>query len=195
MTDTDNASATAKRAKASERLMFDATGAETSNPLECAKAGYKIPATGHTLEYVFGDNPAVDRAFAVFGFHTKIGNVANTVRNDKSDPGTPDDEAEAIDDFFASLANGQWREPSEGGPRGPKYDDAILGDVIAKALGDKAKGDGAHYAARLADKAYRQKILAAQINGQTVKDLYAAEAAARGIAKPAAPVRDLGDLA
>lgn len=194
MTDTDNATA-AKRTKASERLMFDAAGAETSNPIDCVKAAYKIPANGHTLEYTFGTNPAMDRAFAVFGFHTKIGNVANTVRNDKTDPGTPDDEAEAIDEFFASLASGQWREPNEGGPRGPKYDDGVLADVIVAALAEKAKGDAAHYVERLKDKSYRQKILTAQIGGKWVKDLYAEEATRRGIAKPQAPARDLSDLA
>lgn len=193
MTDTDTANAT-RRAKASERIMLDATGDDTSNPIECHKAIYKIPANGHGLEYVFGTNPSMDRAFAVFGFHTKIGNVANTVRNDKTDPGTPDDEASAIDDFFASLANGQWREPGEGVARGPKYDDGVLAAVIVQLLGDKAKGDAAHYAERLQDKAYRQKILAAAIDGTTVKDAYAAEAERRGLTKPAT-ARDLGDLA
>jgi hypothetical protein len=194
MTDTTNAPA---RSKVSERLLF-AGETETSNPADATRAVYKIPANGRSIEYKFGDNPAADRAFANFGFHTKIGNVTNTVRNDKDNQGTPDDEADAAEEFFTALNdNGLWREPSESGPRGPKYDDAILAHVIHAAFAAKgtAKGDVAHYAERLADKAYRAKVLAAAFDGTSVKDLYAAEAAARGITTKAATPRDLDDLA
>jgi hypothetical protein len=194
MTDTTNAPA---RSKVSERLLF-AGETETSNPADATRAIYKIPANGRSIEYVFGTNPAADKAFANFGFHTKIGNVTNTVRNDKDSPGTPDDEADAAEEFFATLNDsGQWREPSESGPRGPKYDDGILAAVSYNAFAAKgtAKGDVAHYAERLADKAYRAKVLAAAFDGTSVKDLYAAEAAARGITTKAATPRDLDDLA
>lgn len=194
MTDTTSAPA---RSKVSERLLFKGD-AECTNPADATRAVYKIPANGRSIEYVFGESPTADRAFAMFGFHTKIGNVTNTVRNDKTDPGTPDDEAEAAEEFFTALVNdGQWREPSESGPRGPKYDDAILAAILYESFTTKgtAKGDVAYYAEKLADKAYRAKVLSAALDGTPVKDLYAAEAAKRGITTKAAAPRNLDDLA
>lgn len=192
MTDTTTDNGPAKREKASERLLFGADGkeAEITNH---TKAVYKIPANGRSVEYVFGENPVMDRAFAAFGFHTKLGNVANTVRNDKQNPGTPDDEADAVDSFFLSLSvDGQWREPSDG-PRGPKYDDDILAHVVhgyAVAQG-KAQGDVAFYKAKLtADSGWRMKVLGAA----GVKDLYADEAKKRGVEIKPVAQRDLGSL-
>lgn len=188
MTNTDTN--TKRKSKASERLLFDANGVETSFE-SAVRAVYKIPENGRSIEYVFGQNAVADRAFANFGFQTKIGNVANTVRNDKTNPGTPDDEADACDEFFAALVNnGQWREPGEA--RGPKYDDDILADVIFAYLSSKgiAKGDRDHYRRRLDDKSDRAKFLGAI----GVKELYHQEAERRGVAKPAAP-RALDDLA
>jgi len=41
---------------------------------------------------------------ATLGFHTKLGNVANTVLNDKDAPGSLKDAAEAIDAFIAAAS-------------------------------------------------------------------------------------------
>lgn len=192
MTDTSTATnGKAPREKSSERLLLAADGKDVAIT-EAVKAIYKIPANGRSVEYVFGTNPIMDRSFAFFGFHTKLGNVANTMRNSKD--GTPDDEADVIETFFANLANGQWREPSDG-PRGPKYDDDILADVVHAYFVGKgiAKKDRDGYHAQLTtDAGWRAKVLGAA----GVKDLYLAEAEKRGVAipKPAAQ-RDLADLA
>jgi len=72
-------------------------------------------------------------AFATIGVHTKVGNVANTVLNNKEKPGTLDDARNAITDFLNGVREGQWREP--GAAIGPRYDVAILATAIAQVTG------------------------------------------------------------
>lgn len=196
MSNAETATTPAPRAKASERLFIDANGNEVDRIEQATGARYKIPANGRSFDMQLGEAGKPETMFAVFGYHTKLGNVANTIRNDKTEPGTPDDEADTLEEFVAGVAGGLWREPSEAGPRGPKYDDAVLAAVIHAAFTAKgtAKGDEAHYLVRLADKAYRAKVLAAAFDGTSVKDLYAAEAQRRGITTKATP-RELDDLA
>lgn len=187
MTDV-TASPTATRAKASERLFIDAAGGEVDKIEQATGARYVIPGNGKSFDVQLGEAGTLATMMAVFGYHTKLGNVANTVRNDKANPGSPDDEADAIADFMESLASGQWREPSEGG-RGPKYDDAVLADVLTAMAAERGKTppDGG-YLPKLADKKWRAQVLAAA----GVKDAYTKLALERGIAKPAS--KDVSDL-
>ncbi len=193
MANTDQAPAS--RAKASERNWIDASGKECDAD-NATGVRYVIPAIGKSLDVQFDSVP---RAMQImgwgFGLHTKMGNVANTVRNgDKANPGSPDDEFDELSDWVANYVGGLWREASEG-VRGPKYDDAILADVLAgiaaKAGLDPTGRSAADYLAKLADKKERAKLLAATIampdgSEVVVKLAYADEAKARGITKPVA---------
>lgn len=191
MTDTTQAPT---RAKASERLFIDADGNEVDKIELATGARYVIPANGRSFDVQIGEAGKPATMLGIFGALTKFGNVANTIRNDKTDPGSPDDEADAIADFMESIASGQWREPSEGG-RGPKYDDAVLADVLVQLAEKDGKPgrDPATYLARLqSDKKFRAQILAGVVAGVSVKDAYAKLALERGIAKPA--TKSVGDL-
>lgn len=193
MTDTDTAES--GRVKASERLLLNDAGADVAIT-EATHAIYKIPANGRSIDYRFGVNPVADRALAFFGFHTKVGNVCNTIRNDKvKGPGTPDDEADSADEWFTALmTEGKWREAGELGARGPKYDD----DVLAAALVQLAAAKGlsrteSDYAwlssardPQHADYDAMRKKRSALIASAEVKDAYRAESARRGIAQPQA---------
>src|SRR5207244_3554658 len=114
-------------------------------------ARFTLEGTGKSYDLQIGPAGAAATMFAVFGFWTKLGNVLNTVLNDKDSPGTPDEAAQEIDDFLAGATTGTWREAGEGVGRGPKYDNDILGSVLVTMLGAAAKGDAAYYAARMAD--------------------------------------------
>lgn len=188
--------------KVSERTFIDANGNEVDRMEEATGARYSlVKETGRTekgepiygAEHVFdlqiGEAGKPATMFGVFGFWTKVGNVANTVLNDKDAPGTIDDAASDIDDFLRQAEAGVWREAGEGGVgRGPKYDNAILAVVLHAVLGAAAKGDAAHYQARLeADKGYRAKV----VGRDDIKAAYWAEAAKRGISKPAAATDSL----
>lgn len=195
MTDTTQTpAANAPRAKVSDRLFIDTAGNEV-HKIELATGGrYVIPANGRSFDMQCGDAGLPATMMGIFGFFTKIGNVANTIRNDKANPGSADDEADAIADFMESLAAGQWREPSEGGPRGPKYDNALLAELLV-TLAEKDGKTGrttADYLPKLeSDKAWRAKIIAGTVAGVTVRDAYAKLAVERGLAKPV--TKDVGD--
>ena len=188
MTDTNQAPAKPAREKASERHWIDAAGNECDMD-KATGIRYVIPANGRSLDVQFADvPPAMQVAGWGFGMHTKMGNIANTVRNDKANPGTPDDEADAVEEFLASYIGGVWREASEA--RGPKYDDDILADALlamahAKGLTDRTKDT---YVTKLADKKTRAQFLAAG----GVKDAYNKLAAERGVAPR--PTKDVADL-
>lgn len=172
------------REKVSERDFILSDGAVVKRMDEAAGARYTLVDCGKSFDYYPGKNPEMDKKFAIFGFHTKVGNVANTVLNDKNDPGTSEDAAAEIDSWLQAVEGGTWREAGEGGPRGPKYDNAILAVAVLaylKEVGDTPKGDEAYYLDRLeSDKGYRAKVVARD----RVKALYWAEAAKRGIEKP-----------
>lgn len=76
---------------------------------------------------------------AIFGFHTKVGNVVNTVLNDKDAPGTADDAAAAAGEWIAELQKGVWAERA-GGAGGLRYDPEVLAMAIASVTGKPADG-------------------------------------------------------
>lgn len=151
----------ATKAKVSERGLLLADGKEADNMNVATGGSYKLVANGKEFVYQYGQNPHLDRFFGIFGFHTKIGNVANTVLNDAKEPGTADDAAAEIEDFLASAGNGVWREASEGS-RGPKYDKDTLAEALHGVLqaAGKATTDVAGYLAKLEDKSYYAKVRA-----------------------------------
>lgn len=177
-----------KRARVSERAFIDAKGNEVDRMEQSAGARYTLVEAGKSFDWIFGANPEADKFFCNFGFQTKVGNVANTVLNDKDSPGTSQEAADEIDSFLEQVIGGIWREAGEGGGRTPKYDNAILAEALVALLGDKAHAGGAdHYRARLddpkgevdsANKGYRAKVVARD----DIKAEYKRIAKERGIA-------------
>jgi hypothetical protein len=196
MSQTDTAeagAATGKRARVSQRDFINANGEVVDRMEEATGARYTLVQAGKSFDLQFGEAGKPETMFAIFGFHTKVGNVANTVLNDSDSPGTPDDAAGAIGEWLESVNGGTWREAGEGTTRGPKYDNGILAEALVAVLGDKAKGDAGHYQARLddnkgevdpANKGYRNKVVAQE----AVKTKYWGLAAAKGITKPTASI-------
>lgn len=136
-----------KRKAVSKRLFLAANGNEVDKIEEASGARYLLlsPSGNKALDYQYGQNPAVDKMFAAFGFHTKIGNVANTVLNDKDEPGTPDDAAKEAAEWLAQLAtsDGKWAERTTGGV-GARIDKDALAGAIVEVAG--AAGKTADYA-------------------------------------------------
>ena len=163
MSDTnDSAAADSKRKRVSERRFLNAAGEKSVGPVADGSVQYillgsdgKTALKSWTLD---GSSPGLAQ-LAMFGFVTKVGNVANSVLN-ADEPGTPEEAAEEIDAFIAGLADGTWREAATGASRGPKYDKDVLASALIAELGEKAKGDVAHYRERLDDKSYYAKVRA-----------------------------------
>ena len=145
------------------------------------KDGKPVYEAEHEFDVQLGEAGKPATMYAIFGAWTKLGNVANSILNDDKEPGTVDEAADEIASFIKSVEAGTWRAEGEGGPRGPKYDNDVLGIALHSVLGAAAKGDAASYTARLAaDKGYRAKVVARD----DIKTAYWAEMAKRGTAKP-----------
>lgn len=132
------------RKQVSKRGFLKADGTEAERMEEAQGARYTLldPAGNHDLDYQFGKDPNADKWFAIFGYHTKIGNVANTVLNDKDDPGTPTDAAAAIKEFLTQVAAGTWAERT-GGVAIRIDKDALAASIVTVA---ESKGKTADYA-------------------------------------------------
>lgn len=130
------------RKQVSKRAFLAADGSEAERIEEAAGARYTLlgssgKADGTDAKHFdvqFGNPGSFVTMCAIFGFHTKVGNVANTVLNDKEDPGTPDDAATAISEFISQARDaGIWAERSAGGV-GAKIDkDALAGAIVEVA--------------------------------------------------------------
>lgn len=147
----DGQESTRTRKQVSKRLFLDSAGdmPDGINIDNAAAARYQLldPNGDHNVDFDPDENPQLTRKFAMFGFHTKIGNVANTVLNDKDDPGTPSDAAAAIREWMAQAAQGTWAERAVGGP-GARIDrDALAGAIVEVA---QSKGRTMDHAAVLA---------------------------------------------
>lgn len=169
------------RSKRSERYFIDKSGDEVDRMEQATGAGYSlVSADGSEVqswELQSGLSPAssVTMHF-ILGFWTKVGNVVNTVVNDKDSPGTLEDAALAVTEHLSNCESGVWREVGEGVARGPKYDkDTLAGALLAVLTTEnKAKGDLANYRARLDDKSYAAKVRArTDVMAQYYKDLAA----------------------
>lgn len=171
-----------KRKRVSERSFIDANGAEVERIEQATGARYKLVDNGKVFDVQLGEAGAPATMFGVFGAWTKIGNVANTVLNDKDEPGDADSAAEEIEAFLANVEKGIWREVQEGSKRGPKYDKDVLASVLFAVLtkAGKATGDVAGYRDRLDDASYYAKVRA----NTDVMAAYHAEMRDRGAAGP-----------
>ena len=140
--------------KVSEREYLDSQG-NTVERIELATgARYSIgqkmgdgPFTvTKSFDAQFGSPAQLGTMCAILGFHTKCGNVANTVLNDKDAPGSIDDAAVAIAEFVDAANGGKWAERVGGGGGGLRYDVDAMAAAIAKA---KNETDPAPYLAKM----------------------------------------------
>lgn len=130
----------AKRKAVSKRDFIDAAGAVVDKIEEATGSRYvlldKQPdgSPGHVFDYQCGEVGKLTTMAAIFGLQTKIGNVANTVLNDKDEPGTPADAAAAIKEWLTQVEGGTWAERTTGGP-GVRVDKpALAGAIVAVAI-------------------------------------------------------------
>lgn len=147
----DTAEAGDKRKRISKRDFIDANGGVVDKIEEASGGRYTLLAPEGNLDFdaQLGAAGQFATMCAIFGFHTKVGNVANTVLNDKDEPGTPADAGAAIRDFIAQAQGGTWAERAAGAP-GTRVDkDALAGAIVAVMLASgklQAAGEGAMYA-------------------------------------------------
>lgn len=136
-----------KRKQVSKRSFLLADGKEAEKIEEATGARYTLlaPSGNKDFDQQFGDAGKFATMCAIFGFQTKVGNVANTVLNDKDEPGTPDDAAAAIEEFItkASATDAVWAERTTGGVGARIDKDALAGAIVAVA---GASGKVADYA-------------------------------------------------
>lgn len=176
MSDTDTDSG--KRKQVAKHGYVDAAGQAVERIEQAAGISYKEIATGKEFVYII--TPAALPLLAVFGAKTKATNEASAWRQAAAagDETDSEDQIAAIESAFAQIDTGVWREPGEAGARGPKYDKDVLAAALLQSLGDKAKGDVAHYREKLDDKSYYTKVRAQP----SVMAKYLEEMAARGTA-------------
>lgn len=138
-----DAESESKRKQVSKRDYLKADGTVADKIEESAGARYTLldTAGNHDFDELFGDPGKFETMCAIFGFHTKVGNVANTVLNDKDDPGTPTDAAQAIREFIAAAKAGTWAERS-GGVAVRIDKDKLAGAIVSVA---ESKGKTADY--------------------------------------------------
>jgi hypothetical protein len=164
MTDTTTNAATASdkvERKAKHELIDSAGGAHTSID-KAIGIRYTDLAANQTFEYLIPGAQAGSplTMLALFGAKTKATNETSRVRNGKNGGvSNSQEELEALDEVFASITDGVWREKAEGGG-GTRTDKDLLATVLIELLGAGAKGDVAHYVQRFTDDvAYMRKVL------------------------------------
>ena len=199
MTDTtENGNADSKRAISKRDWLNAARERIPTGSADVAGIRYTYLANSKSVEFMFADSQQLTYQFAAMGGVTKLGNVVNSIVNaddyDSSDP------METVAEWLADAIAGEWREPGDGTPRGPKYDNAVLADVLAEMAAAKGKNvPAADYLARLVGDAGNKESLSAArkyrgivIGLEEVKTAYKLEAEKRGIAK--APTKTVDDV-
>ena len=122
-----------KRKTVSKRSYLNEDGSEADKIEEATGARYQLLGEGgESFDMQFGNAGSFETMCGIFGFHTKVGNVANTVLNDKDEPGGPAEAAEAIRAFIESATDSKspvWAERAGG--VGIQIDkDALAGAVV-----------------------------------------------------------------
>jgi len=146
------ATESSKRKQVSQRDFIDSQKNVVDKVEDAAGARYTLKATNAAFDYVYGVDPVADRYFAIFGFHTKIGNVANTVLNDKDSPGDAAAAGDSIQEFLALVADGKWAERAPGGV-GAKIDkDALCNAIVTVAQAQGKEVDQAAIRQKLEDE-------------------------------------------
>lgn len=130
------------RQKVSEREYIDAKGDLVDRIEQATGARYSVGRkAGEAFEVVkafdaqFGTPGSLGTMCAIMGFHTKLGNVANTILNDKESPGTIENAAEGIAEFLKEANAGKWAERVGGGGGGIRYNVELLAQCIAEVTG------------------------------------------------------------
>lgn len=147
-----------KRASVAKHELIAAPGGEHVNITEALGIRYTDKTTGEVFEYMIPGATAGSpiTLLALFGAKTKATNEASRVRNGQG--GDTQAQFEAIDEVFANISNGVWREKAEGGG-GSRTKLDVLARVLIEALGDKAQGTVDTYQNRLeTDEAYKKKV-------------------------------------
>jgi hypothetical protein len=144
---TPEAETVSKRKSVSKRDFIDPTGNVVDKIEDATGSRYVLldPAGNHTFDYQCGEAGKLTTMAAIFGLQTKIGNVANTVLNDKDEPGTPTDAASAIKAWMSQVEGGTWAERTTGGP-GARVDKAALAGAIVAVAIASGKADAANEA-------------------------------------------------
>lgn len=162
MTDTTTNAAPAtteeKREGVAKHELIAAAGGEHCSMTEAVGIRYTDKKSGEVFEYLIPDAVAGTplAMLALFGAKTKATNEASRVRN--GEKGDVQAQMEAIDEVFANITKGIWREKAEGGS-GTRTDKALLAQVLVEALGDKAQGTVDVYQNRLeTEEAYYKKV-------------------------------------
>ena len=139
---------------------------------------YTDRKSGQAFEYLLKDaKPGTALTMlALFGAKTKATNEASRVRN--GDGGGTDEQMEAIDEVFANLDKGIWREKAEGGG-GSRTDKRLLAEILVTALGERAQGTIDTYQHRLeTEEGYLKKVM----GNDAIKTEYRKRAGKTGVA-------------
>lgn len=146
-----------RKAVAKHELIAEAGGEHTSMD-KAVGIRYTDKTTNEVFEYLIPGATAGTpiTMLALFGAKTKATNEASRVRN--GEKGDSQAQMEAIDEVFANISNGVWREKAEGGG-GSRTDKALLAQVLVEKLGEKAVGTVDTYQNRLeTEEAYFKKV-------------------------------------
>lgn len=142
----------ATKQKVSDRDYIDASGNTVDRIEQATGARYSLGRKEgeefkilKSFDAQIGQPGTLSTMCGILGFHTKAGNVANTVLNDKDAPGSLDDAASAIAEWVSDANSGKWSE-RVGGGGGLRYDPVAMAEAIAKAKGET---DSAPYLAKM----------------------------------------------
>lgn len=158
--DTATAATAAESSKRADHGYVGPNGNAVEKIEQATGISYKNLATGKVFVYQIPGAQAGEPGtmLALFGAKTKATNTASGVRNDKKDPGTPEDEDAAIAEFFGELTPGNW--PGDRGGGGRAIDVELLIEALAGQFkAEKKPFDVDKYRAKLTDDAdYRKKV-------------------------------------
>jgi hypothetical protein len=182
-----------KRKQVSKRAFLGPDGAVVETMEEATGARYTLlSCTGGDKHYdvQIGELGKAATWYGIIGCHTKLGNVANSVLNDKEEPGTPDDAGAAIDDFIKQTENGVWAERSTG-VAGSRIDKAALAaSVVAVATAAGRGGEpGFQYDIVLQKLTENPQYVRAVRQNDAIQREYASR-----VGKPSKSLDDLASL-
>lgn len=147
-----------KRESVAKHELIAERGGKHVDITEATGIRYMDKSSGTVFEYMIPNAKAGDpiTLLALFGAKTKATNEASRVRNGQG--GDTEAQFEAIDEVFANIDKGVWREKAEGGSGSrARYD--VLAAILVEMLGDKAQGTVDTYQNRLeTDEDYRKKV-------------------------------------
>ena len=167
-----------KREAVAKHELIAAAGGPHVAITEATGIRYTDRKSGQAFEYILKDaTPGTALTMlALFGAKTKATNEASRVRN--GDGGGTDEQMEAIDEVFANLDKGIWREKAEGGG-GSRTDKRLLAEILVTALGERAQGTIDTYQHRLeTEEGYLKKVM----GNDAIKTEYRKRADKTGVA-------------